>query len=570
MTLVADPAAPAASERSPRRPLRVHVAALAVVLLALVPVIGTHASLSADEGAAIVQAKSLSRGEGWIVAHPAPQVDPTGIDYPFENADHGARGVAPYAKHPLYPVLLASAGRLGGVTGMILLSLAGTLVAASLSALMARRLDPALAVPTLWVVGLGSPLLFDGFLAMGHAVGAALAVGAVLLAWRAVERRSVAATAALAPTVAAGVLLRTEFVFLALALAAAVGIVGLLGRRVVFPALVAGTAVAAGAAARLGEHAWVARILGPAVAAPGGPAALPSGGLAGRVHGFVITWLTPGYGATGSNQRALLAALAGVGLAALVVRYRPSEARVVVALSVTAAVAALLALAIQPDNVVPGLLVAFPLLAAGLLSLRPTHVASSAARLAAATSGLFALAVIATQYQRGGSGEWGGRYFALAVPVVAPIALLALRDAGRRLPLPARRVVAGSLIAVTIALSLMAVTSLRVAHGRNAAMNAAVAAAVAGAPAGDGGLPVVVAADGAIARHGWPTFDRARWLLGNPDAGDLAARLRAAGIPRFVLVTRDPAAPGPGLTTVSRRDGGGNGRYWHVLVVDSQ
>jgi hypothetical protein len=51
---------------------------------------------------------------------------------------------------------------------------------------------------------------------------------------------------------------------------------------------------------------------------------------------------------------------------------------------------------------------------------------------------------------------------------------------------------------------------------------------------------------------------------------DLAARLRAAGIPEFVFVSRDPSAPGRGLTVVSRVDGGGAGRFWHVLVVDSR
>ena len=165
-----------------------------LVLLALVPVVGTASSFSADEGAVIVQARSLAGkltgGDGWIVEHPVPEVDPTGVNYPLENADRGENGFAPYAKHPLYPVLLAVADRAGGVTAMVLLSLAGTLAAAALAAGLARRIDPALARPTLWVVGLASPLLFDGYLVMAHALAAALAVGAVLLAVRAVEERS--------------------------------------------------------------------------------------------------------------------------------------------------------------------------------------------------------------------------------------------------------------------------------------------------------------------------------------------------------------------------------------------
>src|SRR5215217_2863163 len=74
------------------RPLRAHLAALAVVLLALVPLVGTSASFSTDEGAAIVQAHSLSDGRGWLVEHPLPEVDPEGFHYPLELAERGPRG----------------------------------------------------------------------------------------------------------------------------------------------------------------------------------------------------------------------------------------------------------------------------------------------------------------------------------------------------------------------------------------------------------------------------------------------------------------------------------------------
>ncbi|MDQ6910972.1 MAG: hypothetical protein M3Z84_09370, partial [Actinomycetota bacterium] len=128
MTLLVD--RPAADAERPRRPtLRrlwgapvwAHLLALAVVLVALVPLVGTTASFSADEGAAIVQAHSLSRGDGWIVEHPLPQVDPTGKNYPLELSERGSRGFAPFGKHPLYALALAAADGLGGVTAMVLL-----------------------------------------------------------------------------------------------------------------------------------------------------------------------------------------------------------------------------------------------------------------------------------------------------------------------------------------------------------------------------------------------------------------------------------------------------------------
>ena len=568
VTLVADPTAPPQRSRPRGHTLGPHVAALALVLLALVPLVGTGASFSADEGAAITQARSLSRGDGWIVEHPVPEVDPTGVNYPLENSERGPRGVAPYAKHPLYPVLLAAADRLGGVTGMVLLSLAGTIAAAAMAALLARRLDPALDRAVLWVVGLGSPLLFDGFLVIGHALGAALAVAAVLLAVRAVERRRPLVAVAVGPVVAAGVMLRTEFVFVALALAVTVFGVGLVARRLAVPALVAGVSVTAATAARFGDREWTERILGPTGAGvPMPPGTLAGGGLGGRARGFVLTWLTPGYGAGATVHLALVVMLASVVLAAWLTRRRPEEPRLIAGAAVTAVGAALVALVASPANVVPGLLVAFPLAAAALLVVRRDHLTTTAGRLSLGTFGLFALGVIATQYQRGGSGEWGGRYFAVGIAVVTPVLVLALRDAGRRLEPQARRIVGASLAGCIVALSVMGMGSLRAAHQRNASMNDAVVEAAAAAPAGDGGPAVVVAADGTLARHGWPTFDQARWLLGGADLPALAGRLRAAGIPQFVFVTRDPTGPGAGLTVVDRREGGGAGRQWYVMVV---
>ena len=92
--------------------------ALLVVLLALVPVVGPNASYSADEGAAIIQASSLAGGDGWIIEHPIPEVDPSGAHYPLELSPEGPKGAAAYAKHPAYPWALAGADRLGGTSAM--------------------------------------------------------------------------------------------------------------------------------------------------------------------------------------------------------------------------------------------------------------------------------------------------------------------------------------------------------------------------------------------------------------------------------------------------------------------
>src|SRR5690349_20478429 len=136
--------------RIAQAPLAAHAAALAIVLVALLPIIGTTGQFSADEGAAIAQARQLSRGDGWTVPDSFSQADPDGSAFPYELSSHGGDRYAPFSKHPVYPALLAPADRVLGNTGMLLWSIGGTVAAAVLTALLARRLDPALAVPAFW------------------------------------------------------------------------------------------------------------------------------------------------------------------------------------------------------------------------------------------------------------------------------------------------------------------------------------------------------------------------------------------------------------------------------------
>jgi hypothetical protein len=562
VTLVADPTAPAVGARHHHlwhAPVGAHLAALALVLLALVPVVGTGASFSADEGAAIVQARSLSAGRGWLVAHPVPEADPDGTAYPLENAERGARGVAPFAKHPLYALALAGADRVGGVAAMVLLSVAGTVAAAGLGASLARRLDRRLARPAVWAIGVASPLAFDGYLVVAHTLAAAAAAGALLLALRALERRSLVAAAWVAPCTAVGVLLRSEFVFYAGALAVATLVVGA-ARRVTRPTAIGVAVAATGAAvmARVAEGAWTRAIVGPVTA--GGPDGIPGGGMAGRVRGFALTWLTTGYGGLGPAGIALTVMLGAVAVAACTLRRRPQQHRLVVGASLLAALAAIVAVGVEPARVVPGLLVAFPLAAAGLVLVDRRTLCSDAARLAFGTFTVFALAVLATQYQRGGSGEWGGRYFALALPVVVPVLVAALAGRGGR-------VATACLVTVTMAMTVMGYGALRAAHVRNAARNAAVLGAAAGLTATGRDRPVVVATDGTLARHGWSTFDRTRWLLAGPDLAGLARRLDGAGIARFVVVSRDAAIRVRGFTVEPVARGGPPERRWYVFEV---
>ena len=172
----------------------------------------------------MIQAASLETGGGWIVEHPLPEVDPDGAWYPVGQRRAGRATASPPCQAPAVPRSWPPVppARWAGGDGRCS-PCAGTLAAAGLAAALARRIDPSLARPALWVVGLASPLLFDGFLVMAHTLGAALAAAAVLAAVVAIQDRRPAMALLVAPAVAGAVLLRNEALLFAIALAAGHG-----------------------------------------------------------------------------------------------------------------------------------------------------------------------------------------------------------------------------------------------------------------------------------------------------------------------------------------------------------
>lgn len=582
MNLVADPASPSWTASTPNRlvrvwraPVWVHVLALALVLLGIMGIVGTSGSFSADEGAAIVQARSLSRGDGWLVDHPMPQVDPAGANYPLELSARGPSGVAPYAKHPLYPLLLAGADRLGGVAAMVLLSMVGALAAAGLAAALARRLASTLARPALWVVGLASPLVVDGYLVIAHALGAALAAAAVLAAIVAIERRSPILGLAVVPLVAACVLLRNEALFLAGALAVVGAVVGVRRPDARLAASVVSVgALVAGAGAHVVDGVWTARVVGSGggrAIGSAAPAAGDSMGLvAGRVQGLVVTWLTPSYGGRPVTGLALLLMLVAIIAATVTIRTRPERGGRITAWALVAAGAAVVAIIADPHNVVPGLLLAFPLAGCGLLLVGRGALRSITAGVTSGVSMLVVAAVLATQYAKGGSGEWGGRYFALVLPVAVPVLLLAMRDQRSRLDRSVARAAVAGLAVCSVALSMMGVGALRSTHRANTSLVAAIARAGRTA---DPGLPVIVTTEGAMPRLAWSTFDDQRWLLTTPDGlADLLSRVRVAGATKVAFVSRhlprdQIKLDGAGVRVLSI-DRSQSARRWQILVIE--
>src|SRR5207248_696951 len=104
-------------------PLVAHAAALFVLLLVVLPLSRPGTAAMSDEGAAILQARLLEHTGSWLLPPSLPSIDPQSHAAPFPRGDSGPRGLAPYARHPLYPVVLSGAHRLAGTAGYYLLGL---------------------------------------------------------------------------------------------------------------------------------------------------------------------------------------------------------------------------------------------------------------------------------------------------------------------------------------------------------------------------------------------------------------------------------------------------------------
>lgn len=536
-----------------RGPLWGHALALAVILFAMLPVVGTSASFTSDEGAYIFEAQSLSDDGSWTMSHPLPAADPTGEAFPLALARETDDGWVAVGKHPVYSVLLAAADRVGGVDAMVVLSVLGTLGSALGAAYLARRLEPKLTLPVLWLVGVGSPLLFDGYWVMAHTLATAACVAVVILALRARQSTTFVTLLGVGVVAAAGVVLRRE-ALLFMGAVALVFVVQGLGGRHRSGIVIGGVAGGAALGALVAERIWYRAIVPAASTTPDVPVTA-SGTLGGRLDGFVITWLQPGYAPFETRHLLLiLMALLGVALVAFA-RMRPTESGFLVLLTGAIVAVATIVVAAWSFGPVPGLLVACPAVLYGIAALRRP---SGEVALGLWIVGIFAVGVAATQYDRGGALEWGGRYFALAIPIAIPVLLVGLRTVVVALDGQGRIAVVGALVVSSLTMSLLAIGTLREGHRGHDAVVSTAADLAAETPPGDGGGPVVVAADFDLGRLTWKVADQTRWLYAD-DLDALASGLRDAGIEQFVLVANDrdgSAAREAGLVVVSDAGGG--------------
>ena len=530
-------------------PFWAHVLVLAIGLLALVPVIGTSSSFSPDEPVAITQARSLAEGGGWIVEHPFPEVDPDGQFYPLAGSSNGEHGAAPFAKHPVYPLMLAALEPVGDLAAMMVLSVLATVAAAALAALLAKELTGGLQRPVLWAVGVASPLFFDAYLVIAHSLGAALVTAATLAVVVAVRRqRVVLLMVGAIALLSAAVLLRSEALIFAGGIGVATATVGVAHRRL---GLVGwgGLMVLSGVATAMSEK-WFQQLL---MGSDQGTVTVPDAGgsfVETRWAGFLNTWLSPSSSSGVGGGDALLVIVMLLAVAGVVVlRWRSSRPYMLVVLAVTATVLATLGFYGDPDRVVPGLLVAFPLAVFGIGLVDREYIRAPAHLILTVTVGLFMAGVLATQYGAGGSAEWGGRYFALGLPLLTVLSIDALARRSPTLPVPVRRWAGAGLVTCSLLLAVGAVTSLTSIHRHNHRLVGRLVSSSQQVVPGDGGVAVVISAWPNIARHVWPTTPPQRWLY-NAEEGlgdELAARLIDAGITELTFIGQKPEEISPYL-----------------------
>ncbi|NNE74492.1 MAG: hypothetical protein HKN26_12570 [Acidimicrobiales bacterium] len=520
------------------RSLWLHAFGLLVVLVALLPLIGADSVFSADEGAAMIQVDVLDRTGRWSEASPFPLVDPQGERFGVHLSHQLDDGTFTYfGRRPAYTLALLAAAQLGlGLAGAVGLSILGTVAAASAAAHLTRHWRPNLDWVVLWVTGLLSPLAFNSYWVIAHALAAgAVGWALVFLFGRRDRDPSRRATLAGGVLLLAAGMVRSEAVLFAIALAVAFLVVDLGLERTPRPRFViAGLAAAGGLLLnRLLASTLVGTIVG---GASGIPSTESFGFFDGRVNALKATVLRVSPG--GSQPIDFLLVL-GIAVAAIgvVANRREPNARLFGRLAVVGASLAAARFALDRETVVPGLAMAFPLLPIGVVALRPRHVAKPVGRIVALTSILFAGAVLLTQYDQGGTAEFGGRYFAVMLPALVPVLVVALADVGSAAPVDARvawRVGVGVMAAATVSMGLF---GLHASKARVSQLVAAERSAVQTVMAETGEPAVVLSTVNAVSRWSWDLYADTRWLIvAEEDLAATATSLDRAGVSKFVVV----------------------------------
>jgi hypothetical protein len=187
---------------------------------------------------------------------------------------------------------------------------------------------------------------------------------------------------------------------------------------------------------------------------------------------------------------------------------------------------------------IPGLLLVFPALVAALVLLNRAWLGRDEHRWLLVAVAVFAAAVFVTQYRGGGAMEWGGRYLAVGLPVAAVLAVSILHDSRGRWSRTTVRTGVALLVVSSLLIGCAAIAALRRQHDITADVLGRVMAEAAAVEPGDGGKPVIMTENWAVARLAWPDYERFRWIRVAPAELQLwRARLESEGITAYAEVT---------------------------------
>ncbi len=532
---------------------------VAAVQLGAMAWTGTGQAVSSDEGAAIRQSQLAARGSTAEPLH-LPAVDPTGARQPYHRADVTRFGRVPYAKHPAYPLLLRISAWAGGASGMSAVGVVSVIVASACAGLAASRLDARAGPIATLGLGLLSPLAVDAHLVLAHAPAAAAVaaalVAAPLTATPATRSRGAARWLAVGALLAVATLLRTEALFLGPVVGAVVA-ASVLARHAAQAPLtavrsaerlfVAGLILVPTAVAAVADRAWSGVVSGAPVT-PTVPITREAF-IPGRLRAVRESFLAPAYG--GDMRSALLVVGPVALLVAVVLIRRRGAALIIVLLAGVAPVVVARWLAGGHVDLVPGLVVACPSIGAfiGLASRRstwpdPRHDPEGGVALATL---LCALPVFLTQYSFGGGAEWGGRFYAILLPIAAiPIAVWTVRwwDGAVDLAVLPTRIVLVCAAVATGAMTVGGFVTVRQSHRAAELLERTILAqAELARPFGARSAlrPVVVTSRTLLPQLIWPISDQVEWLV--PEDADLRCALidlHRVGRAAVVLVSIQP------------------------------
>lgn len=527
------------------RRLWLHATMLAVLLLSLLPLANNGSLGVVDESVYSYQAANLADGS-WASPRPLPQIARTGSDGALLDSVSKGDQWIPYARQPLYPIVLSPFYRLGGYSGILLISVLGTWIASTVAAAIATRIEPAAAIATLWLTALGTPLFFYSFLAVGHSLVAAmvgLCAFGLLRSWGDGDSTAGLSDAGLILSwtlvavlgSGAAVLLRSEGALAVGSLALAGTVIGLRvrGRQLVVTWRKVGPSIAVGLAgiiAYVGNARWSLLITGGAGAT--------SGGIDRRPDPLRLAWISLVRPWGGDGLRPSVLFVLGILctlLAAIALRTSPTRPFVAGALVSIAAV--LMAIRqFEPPAIATGLIVTVPVVVFGLLLLGRAELSQDPVRLLLVASAMTVASILWFAYGEGGGAEWGGRFFQVTIPLLVPVSVVSIVRRLRGLPVGYRTVAGSALVVLTLSISLLSFRVLLDLRTFNRdVVREAVAASTPGAP--------VVAApinQTSLSRFFWAEVRDGYPLLngGNPvTLTRLLPSMRRAGVKEFDLIT---------------------------------